>query len=210
MHFDIDELPANISESSALLVAKPSPLEDSLPEIRILDRYASPAECRIAVTTSTSAEKMIQQQTTLTPSLKSGRLGIIDASPTDQPSAPFQEYPVVSLSHPIELTRLVLALWELDKTLSPTSHTAHLTIQSLTPLLTEGDLERTIRGIEQLIDHHQPEPGLVVIGFEYTKHDDTTLSALKELVDGVVWIEETAGGSITAEYRNARNRSGRF
>lgn len=206
---EFDNLPTTVPDSSVLLIAKPAPLEESIPEIRILDHYVSPSECRIGVTVSTSAEQMIQHQTRLRPTLKSGQLGIIDARPTEQPSAPFQKYPIVSLSHPIELTRLVLALWELDKTLSTTSQTPHLAIQSLKPLLAEGNLERTIRGIKQLIDHHQSEPRIVVMGFEYTEHDDTTLSALKQVVDGVVWIEETTDGPLTAEYYKTRNRSRR-
>ncbi|MFC7216168.1 hypothetical protein ACFQO4_19070 [Saliphagus sp. GCM10025334] len=196
---DFEELPNSLTEDSVILVAKPAPLDEYAVSLRILDRFTSPAERRIIVTTAVSAERTIQQQIFLA-SPESGRFGVVDATPQNHPSSPFQKYPVVSLPHSVELTRLVLALWELEASMASDSQKTHFGIRSLTPLLADDGLERTISVLKHLIEG-RTDSGLVVLGFEYTKHDEDTLSALKEIVDGIVWIEEQTVGSISAEHR---------
>ncbi|USZ72498.1 hypothetical protein NGM15_04055 [Natronosalvus halobius] len=85
------------------------------------------------------------------------------------------------------------------------SHKTHFGIRSLTPLLADEGLERTISVLEHLIEG-RTDSGLVVLGLEYTKHDEATLSALREIVDGIVWIEERTDGSISAEYRRVHEQ----
>lgn len=90
----------------------------------------------------------------------------------------------------VDLTRDVLVCWELETTLLRTAETTHMAVQSLAPLLAEHDLERACAPIEQLIDHRVAS-GYTFLEFEYTDYDDTTLSALQEIVDGIVWVEES-------------------
>ncbi|WP_312908055.1 DUF7504 family protein [Natronosalvus caseinilyticus] len=196
---DFEGLPNNLTEDSVILVAKPAPLEEYAVSLRILDRYTSPDDRRIVVTTAVSAERTIQQQTALA-SPESGRFGVIDATPQHQPSAPFQQYPVVSLPHSVELTRLVLALWELEASMASGSQQTHFGIRSLTPLLVDEGLGRTVSVLEHLIEDRS-DSGLVVLGLEYTRHDEDTLAALRAIVDGIVWVEERTDGSISAAYR---------
>ncbi|WP_425499142.1 DUF7504 family protein [Natronosalvus rutilus] len=201
---DFEGLPDSLTEDSVILVAKPAPLEEHAVSLRILDRYTSPEERRIVVTTAISAERTIRQQTALE-SPDSGRFGVVDATPQNHPSSPFQKYPVVSLPHSVELTRLVLALWELEASMASDSRTTHFGIRSLTPLLADEGLERTISVLEHLIEG-RTDSGLVVLGLEYTRHNEATLSALREIVDGIVWIEERTDGSISAEYRRVHEQ----
>lgn len=200
---DFEDVPGTVPDGSTLLVAKPAPLEEYALTPRLVDRYANPDEGRLVVTTTVDADRTIRNHRAISAEA-SDRLGIVDASDRRQPSSPFQQYPTVSLPHPGELTRIVLALWELNATMSSTCNRTHVVVRSLTPILEEEPIERVARVIDQLADRKREDDGLLVVSVEYTAHDEATMSYLRELVDAVVWAEVAADGPLELEYRRAR------
>ena len=182
-----DELPAG----SSILVAKPAPMDDRTLTLRLSDRYADPADCRLVLTTAVDAERTIDQHRAVVDDSASGRLAVVDASGGNRPSAPFQEHPTVSLPNPSELTRIVLALQQLESTLSRDCETIDVVVRSLSPILEETRLQHVTRVVDQLAARQRSDGGVAVFGIEYTRHDDRTMRRLAGLVDAVVWVEAT-------------------
>lgn len=202
----LDSLPTDIPDGSAILVAKPaSLLEHSLP-LQITNRYAKPGDRRVVLTTTVDAERTIEQHLALSRGSPDERVGVVDVSGEDHPSAPFQKNPTVSLPDPSELTRIVMALWELGSTLSKRGSATHVVVRSLTPMLEAERLARVARVVEQLVERQRSVGGVAVFGIEYTSHDDRTMVELSEIVDGVVWVEETSDGQLRFDLQRSRNR----
>ena len=189
---DLSELPAALPAGSSVLVAKPDSLTEHALSLRISSRYADSDDARLVLTTAVDADRTIEQHQAIVADSSAGRLGVVDASEGYQPSAPFQECPTVSLPNPSELTRIVLALQQLESTLSAQTPTIDVVVRSLSPMLAGSRLEQVVRVVDQLVDRQRSTGGVAVFGLEYTRHDDRTMRELQELVDAVVWVEETA------------------
>ena len=191
---DLSALPEALPAGSSVLVAKPDSLTEHALSLRISSRYADLDDARLVLTTAVDADRTIEQYRAIVADSGAGRLGVVDASEGYQPSAPFQECPTVSLPNPSELTRIVLALQQLESTLAAQAPTIDVVVRSLSPMLTGSRLEQVVRVVDQLVDRQRSIGGVAVFGLEYTRHDDRTMRELQELVDAVVWVEETADG----------------
>ncbi len=190
----LHELPDELPDGSSILVAKPASLSDYALTLRVSDRYADPDDCRLILTTAVGAARTIDQHESVVTGSAERRFGVVDASDGHQPSAPFQEHPTVSLPNPSELTRIVLALQQLESTLSKDCATINVVVRSLSPILEGTRLEPVTRVVEQLIDRQRAAGGIAVFGLEYTRHDNRTMTALRDRVDAVVWVEDTPSG----------------
>lgn len=201
----LHDLPDELPDGSSILVAKPTSLTDHALTLRLSDRYADPDDCRLVLTTEIDAARTIDQHDEIADGSAAGRLGVVDATESHQPSAPFQEHPTVSLPNPAELTRIVLALQQLESTLSKDCETINVVVRSLTPMLDGSRLEQVIRVVEQLVERQRSAGGVAVFGMEYTRHGDRTMRALSDTVDAIVWVEESTNGP-HLDFQRARSR----
>lgn len=189
------DLPDSLADGASILLATPSALSDRRLALALSERYADPGDCRLVLTTEVDAERTIEDHRALVDET-GGRLGIVDASENHRPSAPFQEYPTVSLPNPSELARIVLALQQLESTLSADCETINVVVRSLSPLVEESRLDHVTRVVGQLVDRQRSTGGVAVFGLEYTRHDTATIAALRDAVDAVVWAEATDTGQV--------------
>lgn len=187
------DLPATLPDGSSILLATTTGLGEGGLALSVSERYADPGDCRLILTTEGDAERAIAGHRDLVDET-GGRLAVVDASESTDPSAPFQEYPTVSLPNPSELTRIVLALQQLESTLSADCETINVVVQSLSPVIEGSRLEHVSRVVDQLVDRQRSTGGVAVFGLEYTRHDADVLDALREAVDAVIWAEATGSG----------------
>lgn len=198
-----EDVPDTLSTDSAICIAKPAPLAEYAVPLRITDRYTDRNDCRIIVTPSIGTDETVRQQQTITPS-GDYRMGIVDTTADEHLDALYQENPTIYLPHPGELSQISLAVWDLYEALSSSCSNTHVILRSLTPLLAEKRLERVTNVLERLIEHQRAHSNRLVFGIEYTEHDEATMAALRDLVDGIVWIEQASDRSLRLEYRRAR------
>lgn len=196
-------LPDTVSNGSAICIAKPAPLTDYALPLRVVDRYADSSACRIIVTPAVEADETIRQHDAMSSSADS-RLGIIDLTGDEHLDVLYQSNPVIYRPHPGELAQITIALWEVENTLSSSCSKTHLIFRSLTPILLEDDLERVTNVLERVIDQQRSDSSLTVFSVDYTEHDERTMTALKDLVDGVVWVEQGGNRELQLEYRRTR------
>lgn len=201
-----DEIPETLPDGSAICIAKPAPLVDYAIPLRVVNRYADRTECRIIVTSSVSADETIQQQQATDPSTDA-RLGIVNTTADEHLASLYQENPTISLPCPGELSQLALAVWDLHEALSSSCPKTHVIFRSLSPMLNEEPLERVTSVVEQVIDRQRADSSLTVCSIEYTKHDEATMAALKELVDGIIWVEQTEKRDLRFDYQRTRTRT---
>lgn len=201
---DFEGLPNTIQSRSALCIAKPAPLTDYALPLHITNRYADHDDCRIIVTPSVDAEETIHQQETISP-MADNHLGVIDTTANKHRDALYQPIPIVYRPHPGELAQITLALGELDTALSPACSKTHLILRSLTPSFAEISRERIFNVLKQLIKRQQSNSSLTVFSVQYTEHNESTMTALAELVDAVIWVEQGSNRTLRFDYQQTRN-----
>lgn len=187
------DLPATLPDGSSILLATPAGLSEGGLALSVSERYADPGDCRLVLTTEDDAESAIADHRELVDET-GGRLAVVDASESRDPSAPFQESPTVSLPNPTDLSRIVLAMQQLETTLSAECETINVVVQSLSPVLEGSRLEHVSRVVDQLVNRQSSTGGVAVFGLEYTRHDADALATLREAVDAVIWAEATGSG----------------
>lgn len=201
---DCDDLPEIIPEKSVLCIAKPAPLTERALPLRIANRYADNADCRVIVTSSVGAEETIAQQKSIGWSTAS-RLGVVDTTADEHLAALYQNNPTVFLPRSGDLTQISLALEELEESLSSSCSKTHVVFRSLTPILAESSLDGVRSVLKCVIEHQRTDSSLTVFSVEYTEHGEATMTALEKLVDGIVWTEQTANDGLRLTYQRARN-----
>lgn len=202
---DFEGIPDTISDDSTICIAKPAPLTEYALPLRITDRYAADNDCRIIVTSSVSAEETIRQQESLTRAAAS-RIGVVDTTADEYLESLYREHPTISIPRPGELSQLAIAVWDLHEALSTSCSKTHVILRSLTPILDTEPLERVTNVLEQLISQQRSRSGLTVFSIEYTEHDETTMAALEDLADGIIWVEQTGDRNLRFDYRRVRPR----
>lgn len=196
------DLPADLPDGTSILLATPSGLREGGLELSVSERYADPGDCRLVLTTEDDADDAIAGHRKLVGET-GGRLAVVDASESRDPSAPFQEYPTVSLPNPTDLSRIVLAMQQLESTLAAECETINVVVQSLSPVIEGSRLEHVSRVVNQLVDRQRSTGGVAVFGLEYTRHDADAIATLREAVDAVIWAEATGSGP-SLEYQRER------
>jgi hypothetical protein len=84
----------------------------------------------------------------------------------------------------------------------------HLVIRSLDPILNAAPTARVCRVLDR-ITGFRSERGLSLIGFQYTAHEEETMTAIAALVDGVLWVSQPSPDRLAFEYQSTRGRQSR-
>lgn len=154
--------------------------------------------------TTAGAGETIHQQKAISP-IADSCLGVIDTTADNRRDALYQPTPIVYRTHPGELAQITLALGELDTALTPFSSKTHFVLRSLTPILAANGCECVINVLEQLIKRQQANSSLTVFSVQYTEHSESTMTALTELADGVIWVERESNRTLQLDYQRTRN-----
>lgn len=201
----IDAFPSSLGGTTVLIAGPVDPTEYAL-GLRALQRFGTPNDAAMIVTTTDSADRTLAAYDSLSTGSKRQSLALVDTTSERQyVTALYDETPVVFIPTSSDLERLVLALSELTGNRLPSNGTQHLVVRSLTPILQEAPLHRVCRVLERISGLRRGD-GITALGIDYTAHDEETMNALMDLVDGVVWVTRTAEDELEFEYRPTRRR----
>lgn len=201
---NIDSFPKSLATGSTVLIASAGDPSHYAIGLRALCQFAGVDDAALVVTTTESADQTIEKYLDCCPAAARFSLGLVDTTSEHQSvSSIYGEIPIVFTPAPGDLERLVLALAELSGNTQTSKRTHHLLVRSLTPILETSSTSRVSRVLER-ITGFRSETGLCLFGLDYTAHDEETMAAVTELVDGVLWVTQPSPDRLELEYQLAR------
>lgn len=207
LDLEVDPLPESLSGGSTVLIASAGDPSQYAVSLRILGSYGAIEDTAFVVTTTESVDQTIKTYTRLGTEFDQPSLRIVDTTSQQQSiSDLYGETPVVFTPSPDDLERLVLALSELSGDTSPPNGERHFAVRSLTPILSAAPIDRVSTVLER-ITGLRSENGLGLIGIDYTAHDEATMEAVADHVDGILWVSHPSPNQITFDYQPRRGRN---
>lgn len=206
----IDPLPDSLTDGSTVLVATTGDPSQDAVCLRILRAQASEGDTAFVVTTTESADRTVERYRSLEGTAGGPPLSVVDTI-SKQQSVPalYEETRVVFTPSPGDLERLVIALTDLADRAPRTSGARHLVIRSLTPVL-ESSSPTHVGAVLDRVTGLRSESALCLVGIDYTAHDEETMTAMADLVDGVLWVTRPSADRLAFDYQPTRGRHRRF
>lgn len=202
----LDALPEGLRDGGTVLVATAGDPVRNATCLRVLSGYGTAADTAFVVTTTESADRTIETYGQLGDGADRPSLGLVDTTSEDQSvSALYGETPVVFTPSPGDLERLVIGLSELADTTPPATGERHLVVRSLTPIL-EATVPARVCTVLDRITGLRSEAGLCLVGLDYTAHDEGTMRAVADHVDGVLWVTSPSPDRLAFDYQPTRGR----
>lgn len=206
----VDPLPDSLSGGSTVLVATTGDPSQYAVCLRILCAQGTEEDTAFVVTTTESADRTIAVYDRLGGETRRPSISIVDTVSEQQSvSALYGETHVVFTPSPGDLERLVMAISELSDSSAPSTGAHHLVIRSLTPILKASSATRVSTVLER-ITGLRSESGLCLLGIDYTAHDEETMAAIADLVDGVLWVTQPSPDRLAFDYQATGSRHSRF
>jgi KaiC/GvpD/RAD55 family RecA-like ATPase len=202
-----DDFPDGLTTGATVLVATPGQTATAAVGLQTLCQVGHAEDVAVVVTTTDSADRTVERYEMLCRDREGPALKLVDTTADQQVSAMYDKTPVVRIPSPGDLERLVVAVSELVEGSSPTNGDRHLLVQSLTPILEEAPIDRVCTILERMTGLRS-ESGLCLLEIDYTAHDEETMSALADRVDGVLWVSRSESDGISLDYQPSRNRTG--
>lgn len=212
-HVDADSFPSGLSVGSTVLVAGTFDPSKFAIGLRALDHYGSVDDTALVVTTTDGADETVATYEDVCDQSTAPSLGIVDATSERQSvTALYEEVPVVFVTAPSDLERIVVGLSDLTGARPPSSGTRHLLVRSLTPILESTPVDEVCPVLDR-ITGLRTDDGITVLGIDYTAHDQEKMTALSTHVDGILWVSDR-GETVEFEFdrsvgrRNLTSRGG--
>ncbi|GAB6861194.1 hypothetical protein ACFR97_14095 [Haloplanus litoreus] len=206
----VDPLPETLGDGSTVLVASAGDPSQYAVGLRLLCAQGTAEDIAFVVTTTESADRTIEVYDGLGEETERPSLGIVDTVSVQQSvSALYDEIPVVFTPSASDLERLVMALSNLVDTTPPTGGARHLVVRSLTPILEASSVDQLSTVLDR-ITGLRSETGLALLGIDYTAHDEATMTAIADLVDGVLWVTQPAPARLAVDYQPTSRRHSGF
>jgi len=203
---DVDLLSDTLSGSTVLVAHADDPSQSAV-SLRILETRGAAADTAFVVTTTEGVDQTIATYEQLGTRTARPSLRIIDTVSEQQSiSALYDETPAVFIPSPGDLERLVIALSELTENMGTKTGDRHLIVRSLSPILAAAPIDHVETVLER-ITGLQSTSGLCLLGFDYTAHDEKTMRAVADHVDGILWISKTTTEEIDFEYQSLHNQT---
>lgn len=201
---DQEPFPERFGTGETVLVATAGDPSVPAVDIRVLCQYGDVADRVLIVTTTRSATQTVETVDHFCSETARPALGFVETT-SNQPSvsAIYDDVPVILTPSPGDLERLVVALTELCRDDPPAHGDRHLIVRSLTPLLEAAPVDRVCRVLER-ISGLRTSGGLCLWGIDYTAHDETTMAAVVEGVDSVLWVTQDGPNDLAFEYQLTR------
>lgn len=205
----VEPFPERLSSGTSVLIAGPVDPTRYVLGLRALCRFGAAEDSALVVTTNEGAGETASTYEGLSGSAAGPALAYVDTvSERQNLTAVYEERPVVYVTTPGDLERIVIGLSDLTGTGSPSNGTRHLLIRSLTPILNAANVEDVRAWIDRIVGM-RTAAGMAVLGLDYTAHSEEVVSTLAETVDGVIWFSGTPESEIRFEYRPAVGRYNR-
>lgn len=202
----ISNFPDGVTPGSTVLVASAGDPSRYAVSLRALCRYGRVNENAVVVTTTEGADRTVQAYEAICSDADYPAIGLVDTvSERQHVTAVYSDTPVVFTPSSNDLGRLVFAFFELRGNAPSSNGTQHVVVRSLTPLLRDTPTSRVCTALEQISEYRTGD-GYYFLGLDYTAHDEETMEALTEQVDGVLWVTEGSDGAVDLKYRHARGR----
>lgn len=200
-------VPDQLGEGATILLASSGdPAREGI-GFRLLREFGDSEDTALVVTTSEGSEQAVETYQGLGPSTNGPSLRLVDTVSEQQSiAAVYDETPVIFTPAQGDLERLVMALSELTDPDPPTDGARHLLVRSLTPIL-DASSPSQVQSVLERITGLRSDGGLCILAIDYTSHDEATLKGLSGLVDGILWVTQSASGDVSFEYRPARAQS---
>lgn len=209
-NIEVADLPRRLTDGATVLLAQAGDPTQKSVGLQILAAFGKSDDSAFVVSTAQSVDKTTETYEQLSPASDRSSLSVVDMTSEQQSvSAPYGDTPVVFTPDPGDIERLIIALSNLTGETPPETGDRHLLIRSLSPIL-EATATSLVCTALQRISGLRSDDGLCLIGFDYTAHDDETLQALTEQVDGVLWVATSESGQIEFEFEPSNRRHTRI
>lgn len=201
-----DTLPATLSTGATILVASDGdPTEQAL-GLQLLSWFGGSDDTALVVTTDQGADQTVSQFEHVSEGENRPSLGLVDTvSKAQSLSSLYGEPRVVFTPSNGDLTRLVVGLAQLSGDQPPSTGERHLLVRSLTPILETTDTDQVCSVLQQ-ITGVRTEAGISVLGLDCTAHERSTITALGEQVEGILWVTSESDGGFDVEYQPTNDR----
>lgn len=201
-----DSLPATLSTGATVLVANAGdPTEEAL-GLQLLSCFGGSDDTALVVTTDQGADRTLTQFEQVSEDEDGPSLGLVDTVSKEQSlSSLYGDPRVVFTPSNGDLTRLVVGLAQLSGEHPPSTGERHLLVRSLTPILETIDTDRVCSVLQQ-ITGVRTEAGISVLGIDCTAHDHSTIAALGEQVEGILWVTSDSDEGFDVEYQPTNDR----
>jgi KaiC/GvpD/RAD55 family RecA-like ATPase len=202
----VDAVPEGLSSGSTVLVASVGDPTRHALTLQILSAVADGADRALVVTTTESAERTTERSRAVFEDETRPSFGVVDTVSRQQSvAARYGDVPTVFTPSPSDLERLVVALSELTRDEPPTDGDRHLLVRSLTPTLDAVATDQVCAVLQQ-ISGIRTEAGLTLLGIDEIAHDEATMRALAERVDGILWAAMGSDDTLELTYRPTTGR----
>lgn len=192
-HVEIDSFPDGLTAGTTVLIAGTVDPSRFAVGLRALGRYGNADDTALVVTTTEGTDETVATYEDVCDQSTAPSLGIVDATSERQSvTALYEEVPVVFVTGPGDLERIIVGLSDLTGTRPPSSGTRHLLVRSLTPILESTSVDDVCTVLER-ITGLRTDSGLTLLGIDYTAHDEETMTALSTQVDGILWVTDRSG-----------------
>ncbi|MFC3959251.1 DUF7504 family protein [Halovivax cerinus] len=202
----LPEFPDAVGTGATILVAGTVDPSTCALGLRALCQYGRTDESAFVVTTTESADRTSTVYDRLCPS-GGPSIGLVDTTSESQYLASlYGGTPTVFTPSSADLERIVIGLSELSESMSPNPDSRHLIVRSLTPILDHSSTGR-VSDVLQRIAGLRTGSGIGFYGLTYTEHDEETIAALAQHVDGILWVTGGVDTPLTFDYQSARRFS---
>lgn len=200
--WEVESFPDDFSAGSTILIASAGDPTRYALDLQALCKFGGRDDTALIVTTTEGAIETLKRYEQLCPDPNRPSLGFVDTTET-QPSAPalYREASTVFIPSPGDLERLVIGLSDVSENTPPADGARHLVIRSLTPILDVTPTSHVCTVLDRIIGMRS-KSGLCVLGIDFTAHDEETIRAVAEQVDGILWVSESSAEILDLEYES--------
>lgn len=192
--------------ATVLVVVDTNPTAYAL-GLRALCQYGGADDSALVVTTTESADRTAAVYDDIR-SNDCPSICLVDTvSEQQNVTALYDDPPTVFTPSAADIERIVIALSELTEEKTPAT-SRHLVLRSLTPLLEHSSTNR-VCNLLQRISGLRTGTGIGYIGLEYSEHDEGTIAAVAQHVNGILWVTEDSNCTLDFEFQLARRYTAR-
>ena len=196
--YDLDDvLPdVEIEPGSNVLITGPPMTGKQQVAFEILAQGTRQGEGAIVVTTKDSSKKVLEQYTALVGADPDAPVGVVDCVTQQQGAGDTDDTDRIKYaSSPVDMTGIGIKLSELleDFYSQQSSRRNRVLLHSVSTLLMYSDLQTVFRFLHVFTGRIQSADALGLYVIDPSAHDDQTMNTLKQLVDGVVEVDEEDG-----------------
>lgn len=127
-------------------------------------------------------------------------VGFVDATPNrPSPAIKAEVQAIENIPSAHDLLQLTTGISDVVAEIAPPDQPTNIVVPVFDSFLDAAPTDRVIRVLSHVAESTEDD-GRVVIGLNYTQGSTETLQSLKQLSDGILWVERDADGDVTVEF----------